>query len=83
MRALLLEGRLAVWREAQSSPATWWERHQVLAEQVERARATLSREIEALPDAELRQAAAAWREQELRQEQARAARQRPSQSPGW
>ncbi len=84
VRALLLEGRLAAWREAQGSPANWWEQRQVPAEQVERARAALSREIEALPDAELRRAAAAWREQELRREQARAApRQRPSQSPGW
>jgi len=83
VRALLLEGRLAAWREAQSSPANWWERHQVPAEQVERARVALSREIEALPDAELRQAAAAWREQELRREQARAApRQRSGPSMG-
>jgi len=69
MRALLLEGRLAVWLEAQGSPA---KRRQVPAEQVERARAELSREIEAMPNAELRRAAAAWREQELRREQEQA-----------
>ncbi len=83
VRALLLDGRLAAWREAQSSPANWWERHQIPAEQVERARAALSREIETLPDAELRQAAAVWREQELQRAQARAApRQRSGPSMG-
>ena len=71
VRALLLEGRLAAWLEAQGSPEKRWERRQVPAEQVERARAELSREIEAMPNAELRQAAAAWREQELRREQER------------
>ena len=82
MRALLLEGRLAAWLEAQGSPA---KRRQVPAEQVERARAELSREIEAMPNAELRQAAAAWREQELRREQERAqeqARAAPRQRSG-
>ncbi len=85
VRALLLEGRLAAWLEAQGSPEKRWERRQVPAEQVERARAELSREIEAMPNAELRQAAAAWREQELRreQEQERAApRQRSGPSMG-
>ncbi len=72
VRALLLEGRLAAWLEAQGSPA---KRRQVPAEQVERARAELSREIEAMPNAELRRAAAAWREQELRREQERAQEQ--------
>jgi len=72
MRALLLEGRLATWLEAQGSPA---KRRQVPAEQVERARAELSREIEAMPNAELRRAAAAWREQELRREQEQAQEQ--------
>ncbi len=85
VRALLLEGRLAAWLEAQGSPANRWERRQVPAEQVERARAELSREIEAMPNAELRQAAAAWREQELRREQEReraAPRQRSGPSMG-
>ncbi len=78
MRALLLEGRLAAWLEAQGSPA---KRRQVPAEQVERARAELSREIEAMPNAELRRAAAVWREQELRREQERA-RVAPRQRSG-
>jgi len=85
VRALLLEGRLAAWLEAQGSPEKRWERRQVPAEQVERARAELSREIEAMPNAELRQAAAAWREQELRREQEReraAPRQRSGPSMG-
>ena len=77
VRARLLEQRMEAWWQSEKPEVSRWDRHLVPAAEVERARAARSREVEALPDAELRRVAAGWQRQaELERE---AARQRPSQ----
>lgn len=64
VRERLLGERLEAWWRSEKPHLNFWERRQVPAEQVERARATLAREIGRLPDAELRRVRGAWQEQE-------------------
>jgi len=80
VRARLLEERMEAWWRSEKPEVSRWDRHQVPAAEVERARAARSREVEALPDAELRRAEAGWQRQ-AEQERA-AARQRPSPGMG-
>jgi len=84
MRAQVLEGRLEAWWRTEKPGAAAWNRSWVPAAEVAAARATLSRQVEALPDAELRREAAEWArqaEQERAAKQERAAQQARS-SPG-
>ena len=64
VRERLLGERLEAWWRSEHRSLSMWNRHQVPAEQVERVRATLAREIGKLPDGELRRVRAAWQEQE-------------------
>jgi Ti-type conjugative transfer relaxase TraA len=78
VRARLVEQRMEAWWQSEKPEVSRWDRHLVVpAAEVERARAARSREVEALPDAELRRVEAGWQRQ-AEQEHA-AARQRPSQ----
>jgi len=77
VRARLLEQRMEAWWQSEKPEVSRWDRHLVVpAAEVERARVALSRDVEALPDAELRRAAAGWRRQA--EQEREAARQRPS-----
>jgi len=78
MRARLLEERMAAWWSSDGPRLRerGWSRRNVPAAEVEAARAGLSRQVEALPDAELRRVAAEWErqaQQERAAEQERAA----------
>jgi hypothetical protein len=80
VRARLVEQRMEAWWQSEKPEVSRWDRHLVPAAEAERARVSLSREVEALPDAELRRVEAGWQRQ-AEQERA-AARQRPSQGMG-
>jgi Ti-type conjugative transfer relaxase TraA len=78
VRARLLEERMAAWWSSDGPRLRerGWSRRNVPAAEVEAARAGLSRQVEALPDAELRRVAAEWErqaQQERAAEQERAA----------
>ena len=82
VRAQVLEGRMEAWWRTEKPGAAAWNRSWVPAAEVAAARAALSQQVEALPDAELRREAAEWArqaQQERAAEQERAAlRPRPS-----
>jgi len=80
VRARLLEERMEAWWRSEKPEVSRWDRHLVPAAEVERARLTQSREVEALPDAELRRVEAGWQRQA--EQEREAARQRPSQGMG-
>ncbi len=80
VRARLLEERMEAWWRSEKPEVSRWDRHLVPAAEVERARLTQSREVEALPDAELRRVEAGWQWQA--EQEREAARQRPSQGMG-
>jgi len=82
LRTQVLEGLMEVWWRTEKPGAAAWNRNWVPVAEVAAARAALSQQVEALPDAELRREAAEWAQkaqQERAAEQERAAlRLRPS-----
>jgi Ti-type conjugative transfer relaxase TraA len=85
VRAQVLEGRMEAWWRTEKPGAAAWNRSWVPAAEVVAARAALSRQVEALPDAELRHEAAEWvrqAQQERAAEQERAALPPRPSSPG-
>ncbi len=86
VRARLLEERMAAWWSSDAPRLRYrgWSRANVPAAEVEAARAGLLRQVEALPEAELRRVATEWArqaEQERAAAEARAA-PRPRSGPG-
>ena len=73
VRVRLLEERMEGWWQSEKPYLSRWDRDQVPAAEVERARAVLSRAVEALRDAELRRVEAEWQRQAMLQEQERQA----------